>query len=470
MLKNYYFIKGDQKDENVVFHLPSNKIFVLPKDSFAVFQSYISGNSIEKISLETNRSIDEINKFLKEINSRVAKKNVIKKKYDENILDRITLHIANDCNLNCTYCYAKGGRYDGPKKLISKEKAIEIIDFFIKNFKRINSIVFFGGEPLLNIKVIKKTCAYVRDLFEKKKITYLPEFVIITNGTIINSEIIKLICDYKITITVSIDGPKEINDLHRIDKDNQGTYDKIHHFINTLKKNTSTKIFFESTFTEDHIKNGYSKEDIYLLMNKEFGISGKVVHAQNYNENYVCERQDNEKKQIFQKMSVMFNEPDNPEMIFDEDIINTLSNLANGISNEMCPIGSKMIAVSVDGKIFPCHIIVGKEHLCLGKVNNENIFINPEKFSESHPYIKLIQKKKEPCKSCWARNLCSGCSLKAFFDNKTNMFLTHPKEDFCQFQKEFLSQLILKVAELQSDKFKWGKFISKLKTINENRL
>jgi len=462
MLQEYHFISSNIDDENAVFHTPTNAVFLLKKKSFDVFQSYISGKSIDNISAETNLPKDEINRFLSEINSRVAKKNVIKKKYDVNILDRITLHIANDCNLNCSYCYARGGRYSEPQKLMPEEKAIEIMDFFITNFVQINSLVFFGGEPLLNARVIKKICEYLLDLFKKKKMTYLPEFVIITNGTIINNEIIKLIRDYKITLTVSIDGPKEINDLHRVFKNNRGSYNRIHRFIDILQKNTSAKILFESTFTKDHLSMNYSEDNIHNFMKKEFGIYGTVVPVQNYNENHIYEPEQNENTQFFRKMSAMFNEPDNPEIIFNDDVVNTLNNLANCIPKEMCPIGSKMIAVSVDGKIYPCHINVGKEHLCLGNIAGENIFTNPEKFTESHPYIKLILKDTEPCKTCWARNLCGGCSLRGFFDNKTNTFLTHPREDFCKLQKEFISELILKSAKLQSDRSKWEKFITRL--------
>jgi uncharacterized protein len=383
-------------------------------------------------------------------------------------LDRITLHVANECNLNCTYCYAKGGNYSEPIKLMTEEKAIDIIDFFIHNRIVIKTIVFFGGEPLLNIKVIKSVCSYLDKHYKNQKIAFLPEFVIITNGTIINSEIIRLINYYHITITVSIDGPKDINDLHRTFKNNRGSYDKIHFFINTLKSNTSTEILFESTFTEEHTIMGYSEDDIYAFMREEFGIRGTVVPIHYYNENHVVENHLNEKNRFFEKMNEMFQEPDNLEKELDENIVNTLYNIANGTPKEMCPIGLKMVAISVDGELYPCHINVGKKHLSLGNISSENIFNNPDKYYTTNNYLKLVKKVIEPCRTCWAHNLCGGCSLEAFFDERTNMFTSLPKKEYCNIQKQFLSELILNIARLQSDSIMWDKFVARLSKTNND--
>lgn len=169
-IKDYYLIKSDEVNSSIAFHIPTNTILQLTDNSFKVFQSSISGKSIDDISSEMKLTTDEIRSFFNSINSVVAKKATIKKRDKVNMLDRITLHIANDCNLNCSYCYAKGGNYNEPKKLMNENKAIEIIDFLISKFLYINGLVFFGGEPLLNVKVIERVCGYLSDLFKKGKL------------------------------------------------------------------------------------------------------------------------------------------------------------------------------------------------------------------------------------------------------------------------------------------------------------
>lgn len=213
---------------------------------------------------------------------------------------------------------------------------------------------------------------------------------------------------------------------------------------------------------------GYSEDDIHFFMKKEFGIGGIVVPVQNHAVNDDLQTELDENRRFPRKIFRIFNEPDNPEIVLDDNVLYSLSSLVQCIPRGLCPIGTKMIAVSVDGKIYPCHIIVGKEHLCIGDVSGENIFTNPDKYDADNIYLKLVNKAIAPCKNCWARNLCSGCSLKGFFDNNTCMFLPHPNSDFCKLQEGFISELILNVAKIKSDPENWEKFIARLNS-RENK-
>ncbi|MGA2158234.1 MAG: radical SAM protein [Dehalococcoidia bacterium] len=467
-IKDYYLIKSDEVNSSIAFHIPTNTIFQLTDNLFKVFQNSISDKPIADISAEMKLTTEEILSFFNSINGVVAKKAMIHTRDKANILDRVTLHIANDCNLNCSYCYANGGNYNEPKKLMNENKAVEIIDFLISKFSYINGLVFFGGEPLLNVKVIERVCGYLSDLYNKGRIRYLPGFGIITNGTIINDKIVKLINDYEIAITVSIDGPKEINDLHRVFRNHRGTYTRIHNFIDIIQKNTNANIQFESTFTADHLKMGYSEDDIHFFMRKEFGIRGMVVPVQNHTVNDDLPTELNKNTSFRRRIFRIFNEPDNTEIVLDDNVLNSLSSLVTCVPRGLCPIGTKMIAISVDGKIYPCHIIVGNEHLCIGDTNGENIFTNPDKYYMVNPYLNLVNQAIAPCKNCWARNLCSGCSLKGLFDNNTCMFLPHPKSDFCKLQEGFISELILNVAKIKCNPENWEKFIARLNS-TENK-
>ena len=77
---------------------------------------------------------------------------------------RITLHVANTCNLRCKYCYASGGTYNAPTGILTKEMADNFIDFCFDNFDHIKIIVFFGGEPFMNFDIMH----YICEIFENK--------------------------------------------------------------------------------------------------------------------------------------------------------------------------------------------------------------------------------------------------------------------------------------------------------------
>lgn len=100
-------------------------------------------------------------------------------------LKHVTLHVVNKCNLRCAYCYAGDGNYgyyDEP--FMSKEVARRAIRFLIENAgeNKDLAITFFGGEPLLNRRLIK----FVVNLCKKyeKSENKRFSFSITTNGTL----------------------------------------------------------------------------------------------------------------------------------------------------------------------------------------------------------------------------------------------------------------------------------------------
>jgi uncharacterized protein len=56
-----------------------------------------------------------------------------------------------------------------------------------------------------------------------------------TNGTLINEEIVKFIKEYKVFLSISLDGDKHTHDKNRIFINGNGTYDKLLKNIETLK-------------------------------------------------------------------------------------------------------------------------------------------------------------------------------------------------------------------------------------------
>ncbi|GAY75080.1 hypothetical protein co-occurring with recR [Sporolactobacillus inulinus] len=76
----------------------------------------------------------------------------------------LCLNVAHTCNLTCEYCFASQGKYHGPRAIMSEEVGKRAIDFLLENcgFHRNLDVDFFGGEPLMNWKVVKSVVAYAR--------------------------------------------------------------------------------------------------------------------------------------------------------------------------------------------------------------------------------------------------------------------------------------------------------------------
>ena len=78
------------------------------------------------------------------------------------VVKALCLHVAHTCNLNCSYCFASQGNYQGERALMSFEVGKRALDFLIENSgtRRNLEVDFFGGEPLMNFDVVKKLVAY----------------------------------------------------------------------------------------------------------------------------------------------------------------------------------------------------------------------------------------------------------------------------------------------------------------------
>jgi uncharacterized protein len=137
------------------------------------------------------------------------------------------LNISHDCNLRCRYCFAAQGDFGGARMLMPFNVAKSAIDFLIAHSgSRHNlEVDFFGGEPLMNFDVVKKTVAYARSLEKPHNKNF--RFTITTNGLMLNDDNIDFINREMSNCILSLDGRKEVNDRLRVRTDGTGSYDEI---------------------------------------------------------------------------------------------------------------------------------------------------------------------------------------------------------------------------------------------------
>lgn len=155
------------------------------------------------------------------------------------------LILTQDCNLSCKYCFVRQSfRNKAQKQMMLLSTAYKGIDVwfsgincnFEKNIKY--QIIFYGGEPLLNFEVLQQSLLYIDKLCNKKKIQRDKlEISIVTNGTLVEKNIVKLIKYYNIRIILSMDFPeKEHNDCRR-DQLNKGSFEKVKKSLKLFQKN-----------------------------------------------------------------------------------------------------------------------------------------------------------------------------------------------------------------------------------------
>lgn len=132
-----------------------------------------------------------------------------------NKIEGIILQVTQNCNLRCEYCAYSGGYKNRvhSNKRMCESTALKAIDFLIAHSKDSDSVSigFYGGEPLLEFNLIKKCIEYAAKHIEGKCIY----FNITTNGTLLKDKIVDFFVQYKVLVTISLDGPEEIHNKNR---------------------------------------------------------------------------------------------------------------------------------------------------------------------------------------------------------------------------------------------------------------
>ncbi|MDR1113910.1 MAG: radical SAM protein [Candidatus Margulisbacteria bacterium] len=113
-----------------------------------------------------------------------------------------TLIMSEECNLRCTYCYEPHKVRD--KTVLTFEQAKRVL----RKFDRDSKITFFGGEPMLQIELMKKICEWG---WEYRNFN----FELITNGQIIDRGFFRDYAKYFDYIQLSCDGPEPAQDINR---------------------------------------------------------------------------------------------------------------------------------------------------------------------------------------------------------------------------------------------------------------
>lgn len=111
------------------------------------------------------------------------------------------------CNLRCPYCFEEGNK---SLEFMSDIVADAIVKYLIAKKEHNIHITWFGGEPLLNFKVIER----ISTALMGNGIKYASS--VITNGTVLNEDKVKKLAKYSVSsIQITFDGSKELHDMKR---------------------------------------------------------------------------------------------------------------------------------------------------------------------------------------------------------------------------------------------------------------
>jgi uncharacterized protein len=404
--KDYYFLWDTESGS---LHSVDFVAFLCAKKRYGGELSSEEQRSLESAPL--NELVDIENYFdeLEQEGALNAPPMLTEFKKNPVITKALCLNICHDCNMRCSYCFASGGSYNTARDYMSAEVAKKAVDFLIENSGRRKSleIDFFGGEPLLNIDVVKETVEYAKKRAAERGKEF--SFTLTTNCVLLDEETIDYLNKEMYNVVLSIDGRKKTHDSVRKSLDGI-SYEEIAENIKKFAAARGNKSYYvRGTFTA---RNLDFAEDILALNDMGFDqisvepvvlpesspLAIKHGHIADIKDEYsrfaniYLDRRQTEKRFNFFHFMV------------DLDCGPCINKRLTG-----CGAGTEYLSVSPTGEIYPCHQFVGKREFVLGNVFDG---INRQDIRENFSDISIMSKPK--CLECFAKYYCGGgCAANA---------------------------------------------------------
>ena len=327
------------------------------------------------------------------------------------VIKALCLHVAHTCNLNCEYCFASQGKYEGERALMSLETGKRALDFLIENSGTRHNLEvdFFGGEPLMNFDVVKELVAYARE--REKAAGKNFRFTLTTNGVLIDDDVIDFANRECSNVVLSLDGRKEIHDRYRVDYAGNGSFDKIvPKFQKLVEARGGKGYYMRGTFTH---QNPDFLKDIEAMLDlgfKELSME-PVVGASDAPSSLTPEDIEIVKGQYEQLAELMLRRhKDGDPFTFYHYMIDLTGGPCIYKRISGCGSGTEYMAVTPTGDLYPCHQFVGNEDFKLG-----NIWDGVTNTACQSNFKACNVYSRPECANCWAKLYCSGgCAANAF--------------------------------------------------------
>jgi len=443
---------------NIVIDVFSGAIHVVDEVAYDIIALYetataeqIVAQMVEKYK-EQNLTAEEVRACLRDVEALAASGQLFSKdiygdkagvlKNRSNVIKALCLHVAHTCNLNCNYCFAAQGKYQGERALMSFEVGKQALDFLIAHSgTRTNlEVDFFGGEPLMNWDVVKELVAYARtqEPIHNKKF----RFTLTTNGVLVDDDVIAYANKEMHNVVLSLDGRKEVHDRLRKNYEGKGSYDTIvPKFQKFVKSRGGKDYYMRGTFTHNNVD---FTEDLFHMADLGFTELSMEPVVCAPTDPYALTEEDLPK--LFDQYELLAK-----EMIKRKKegrgftFYHYMIDLSHGpciykrISG--CGSGTEYLAVTPWGDLYPCHQFVGDDAYLMGNVwDGVTNTVMQEKFRGCNAY------SRPECNDCWAKLYCSGgCAANAYHATGD---ITGIYEYGCKlFRKRMECAIMIKAAE-----------------------
>lgn len=334
------------------------------------------------------------------------------------------------CNLDCAYCFFldKEMLYPGSKFRMSDD----LLEQYIRQLSESHqteqvTISWQGGEPTIMGLDFYRRAMILAEKYRRPGMTFLHTMQ--TNGTLLDDDWCAFFKEHNFLIGLSIDGPRELHDIYRVDKGGQPTFDKVMRGLRLLQKHS---VEYNLLTTINRVNADYPLE-VYKFLRDETGTDWMqfIPVVERINENGLTLYQEGGTvsdrsvlpEQFGRFLSTIFDEWVHNDVgqiyvqTFEAAVRNWLGMSTSGmcVFNETCGQG---LAIEHNGDLYACdHFVEPNYHL--GNIQIDHMI----ELVASDQQLKFGQDKRDTlpqyCLDCDVRFACHGECPK-------NRFLTTP--------------------------------------------
>lgn len=425
------------------------KILKLDSDNYAIFNNLMM-NIIIVNKNEKNKIINGENISKKEREMLVSSgiyindkkkddlaENKIKEIYESScgVVEVLYLILTNNCNLRCSYCFLENNSNCPVKREnMSIDTAICALKKYELHLKKHNvkegTLLLYGGEPLLNMKLIKNIVEFCNNSSVNFNIN------LITNGILLSDNVIKYLKNNNVKISISIDGPKNVTNKHRKYRGTDiGVYDDVIKSIKLLQENNVT--FGLSLVITDYFLKNMNEVLKWIKDNHTGPIFYNLFHFDKPTDKLI-DFSDKSADFIINSYSYFL---ENGNSIYDTRIQRQINSYINNefVFSDCAAIGLKQLTILPNGNVCICHGDSSNKEHYIDNINNLD-FENLRNVKNYDFWKKRATIYNKKCLNCEALFICGGgCPhhAESVTGNRNNI-----DKSYCRYAKKILRWMI----------------------------
>ena len=327
-------------------------------------------------------------------------------------LSTMVLNVTNQCNLSCTYCYEYGedkivqtenGRQP---KWMSEETARESVDFLLRESGRDRAPDVLRRRDAAELQGAARPRSRTRRRGPPSSARTI-DFSLTTNATLLKPEVIDFLAEHHFGVTISIDGPADLQNKFRVFHNGAGSYDARRAEDQGAAR--AAPVAADWRARDADARHARRSAASTTTCTNEIGFwevgFAPVTAVARPRARVWRRRLRGGPRAVPRSGAGTIATPRSPNRHHGfSNVRETLGEIHKGASKAWpCGAGFGLLGVSTAGDVNLCHRFAGSDDHKLGTVRDGIDRDAQRAFLDSHHVAN-----KTDCQTCWARPLCAG--------------------------------------------------------------